>query len=167
MADIERWFTGQTGFKYIKDVEPSENKFEKKAIKVLATKGIQILPRVDSENLNHIPDVHGSYKGVEIHVECDGPTHMIEVCDGSQTYLNGQSVLQTGLLRKVLNGTIIRMPMDIFKINADKPYFWDCLLSHITTEPKDKAIFLSGMRRPKLEEIGCTQINDREFNLAS
>lgn len=156
LADVERWFTGKTDTPYVKEPESKTNKFEKKASKLLHRIGINILPRIDKDDINHSPDIHGIYKGTEIHIECDGPTHMIECCDDNQMYLNGQSILQTRLLRQSLPGTIIRMPLDIFELNRDKPNFWNCLLDYIEREPKDKAIFFSGIRRPTVETIGCS-----------
>lgn len=150
LADVERWFTGDSTILYHRQSEERRSDFERQVARALRQSGTQIMPRLDDTNLNHAPDIHGIYKGVELHIECDGPTHMIEACDGSQTYLNGQTVLQTGLLAKALNGAIVRVPISTFERNRTRPYFWSSLLRHVVAH-KDDAIFLSGALTPRFE----------------
>lgn len=166
LADAERWFKGGSAIRYNRQSEGRKSDFERQAIRTFKYHGIKIMPRVEDENVNHAPDIHGSYKGVEIHVECDGPSHMIETCDGNQSYLNGQTILQTGLLGKALQGTIIRMPMEVFSINQRRPYFWNCLLDHIATSHTGEAIFLSGSCRPKIEPFG-TRLAQSQLEMAA
>ncbi len=153
LADTERWFTGDSPIRYHWQSEGRKSDFERQALRTLKYVGIEIMPRVKDENVNHAPDIHGRYKGVELHVECDGPSHMIESCDGQQTYLNGQTVLQTGLLGKALQGSIVRIPIDVFSLNRTRPYFWNGLLRYIVSHKED-AVFLSGTRCPKIEPFG-------------
>lgn len=157
LADTERWFTGDSSIRYHWQSEGRKSNFERQALRTFKYVGIKIMPRVKDVNINHAPDIHGFYKGIELHIECDGPSHMIESCDGQQTYLNGQTVLQTGLLGKALKGSIVRVPIDVFALNRTRPYFWTGLLRYIESH-KDGVLFLSGARCTKVEPFGSMTV---------
>lgn len=97
LADVDRWFLGSSDWKY-QDDEFNASPLEGKVATVLRKCSADVFEQMDMPHINHPVDLSVIYNEKSFHLECDGKTHLIRLCDGHGTYMNGQTIFQSGLI---------------------------------------------------------------------
>jgi len=151
--DAARWFGQETDLKYPPETNSKSN-LETKIKDALRNAGATPLEPTYIRELEHQVDLRHQYKGRIFHVECDGPTHTVQSAQGGPAHLNGQTILQTGLLRELLHKPLVRIPYTIFNENMRNTEYWKDLLELIGDYRGKTCLFLSGKQSPQLEMIG-------------
>ncbi|MDD3021578.1 MAG: hypothetical protein PHX61_11475 [Alphaproteobacteria bacterium] len=151
--DAARWFGQETDLKYPPETN-GKSTLETNIKNALRNAGATPLEPTYIRELEHQIDLRHQYNGRSFHVECDGPTHTVQSARGGQAHLNGQTILQTGLLRELLHKPLVRIPYTIFDENMRKAEYWKELLELIEDYKGKTCLFLSGGESPQLEMIG-------------
>ncbi len=153
LVDSARWFGHETELAYSEE-NNRKSALENKISQVLAKAGAEPAEPIYIRELRHQIDLRHKYNGKSFHIECDGPTHTIRSNGWLEAHMNGQTILQTGLLRELLQKPLVRIPYTIFEENANNRGYWREMLAQIGNYPGQTCLFLGGHRSPNLEMIG-------------
>jgi len=102
----------------------------------------------------HRIDLTHEFRGRKFHTECDGNTHIVMGTNGSPSHMNGQTILQTGLLRPLLEEPLVRVSQIVFNQKRNYPEYWEQFLHQIGSYPGKTCLFLNGHESPEFHMIG-------------
>ncbi len=152
LADADRWFVGTSEWKY-QDDEFDSSPLEREVAAVLRKSSADVFEQMDMPYINHPVDLSVMYNEKSFHLECDGKTHLVRLCDGHGTYMNGQTIFQSGLIQRAVDAPLVRLPSYIFLKNEEDMGFWRSFLDQMTVIPEKTSLMLLGVGRPQLLPI--------------
>jgi hypothetical protein len=155
LADADRWFLGKSEWKYQEDRFQS-SPLEGKVAGMLRRCNADVFEQMDMPYINHPVDLSVIYNEKSFHLECDGSTHLVHLCNKQDSYMSGQTIFQSGLIQRAVDAPLVRLPSYIFGKNAHNKGYWKSFLDQMTGIPEKTSLMLLGVGQPRLLPIKVT-----------
>lgn len=128
LSDSLLWFKGDTPINRTEQ-DDTVSLFEGDVKHNLELAGASVSNDTIISKLKHRVDLTAVFNDKAILIECDGPSHSVKSVDDHKMYLNGNTILQTGLIQKAQpNQNIVRIPHDVFYQHMNDQDFWETFL---------------------------------------
>ncbi|OIN85725.1 MAG: hypothetical protein AUJ12_08400 [Alphaproteobacteria bacterium CG1_02_46_17] len=135
-------------------VEPGRtSQLEAAVAQLLERLDARVYEQMEIAGLNHPLDLSAVYKDKSFHIECDGCTHLVKLCNGKEMYLNGRTMFQSGLIQRVVKAPLVRLPSYVFGQNKRNMGYWKEFLDQVIDVPERTSLMLLGTGRPELMPI--------------
>ena len=129
------WLKGESPIAR-REENDSSSLFEKDVKENLEAAGAKVDTGAIISKLKHRIDLRALFNDKSILIECDGPSHFIKSADDQKVYLNGQTILQTALIKRSKpDDSIIRIPHDVFYQHMRDQDFWESFLINADDAP--------------------------------